>query len=141
VNFLLDTNVLSEWVKPLPDAGLITWLAEADEDRLFLSTVTLAELGYGIERLAAGRRRHQLESWLREKLPARFENRVIAIDAAVANAWGKTVARRDTLGRPIGIMDAFIAATAMVHGLALVTRNAADFAPSLTDIVNPWSKH
>jgi predicted nucleic acid-binding protein len=138
VSFLLDTNVVSEWVKPWPNAGVITWLDEADEDRLFLSVVTLAELRRGIERLEPGRRRKRLDEWLRDELPERFEGRMLPVDAAVAGGWGLLVARRETAGRAIGVMDAFIAATASAHGLTLVTRNVADFKGTLRSVLNPW---
>jgi len=140
VSFLLDTNVVSEWVKPRPNAGVVAWLAEADEDRIFVSVITLAELRYGIERLAAGHRRRRLDEWLRDELPLRFEGRVLSIDAAIADAWGKIVARSEAVGRPIGVTDAFIAASAEVHGLTLVTRDASDFEPTLKSIVNPWTE-
>ena len=140
MSFLLDTNVVSEWVKPRPNAGVVAWLAEADEDRIFVSVITLAELRYGIERLAAGHRRRRLDEWLRDELPLRFEGRVLSIDAAIADAWGKIVARSEAVGRPIGVTDAFIAASAEVHGLTLVTRNASDFEPTLKSIVNPWTE-
>jgi predicted nucleic acid-binding protein len=139
VSFLLDTNVLSEWVKPLPDPGLIAWLADADEDRVFISAVTLAELNHGVERLAQGQRRSRLEAWLHEDLPLRFEGRILPVDEPVARAWGAITARRDAIGRPIGAMDAFIAATAEVHGLALVTRNVQDFEASVGTLLNPWT--
>ena len=140
MSFLLDTNVVSEWVKPRPNAGVVAWLAEADEDRIFVSVITLAELRYGIERLAAGHRRRRLDEWLRDELPLRFEGRVLSIDAAIADAWGKIVARSEAVGRPIGVTDAFIAASAEVNGLTLVTRNASDFEPTLKSIVNPWTE-
>jgi predicted nucleic acid-binding protein len=139
VSFLLDTNVVSEWVKPSPDAGVVAWLAEVDEDRVFVSVITLAELRYGIERMANGSRRRWLNQWLRDELPLRFEGRILSIDGAIADAWGKVVARSEAAGRPIGVTDAFIAATAEVHGLALVTRNASDFEPALKAVVNPWT--
>lgn len=139
MSFLLDTNVVSEWVKPRPDPHVVAWLDEVDEDRVFLSVVTLAELRYGIERLPAGRRRERLDEWLREELPNRFESRVLAIDPAIANAWGTILAQRDRTGRPISTMDAFVAATAEVHGLTLVTRNASDFRPSVKSVFDPWS--
>jgi hypothetical protein len=138
VSFLLDTNVVSEWVQPRPHPGVVAWLADVDEDRAFISVVTLAELRYGVERLAPGRRRRQLEEWVRDELPLRFEGRVLSIDTAVADAWGGLVARRQAAGHPIAVMDAFLAATARVHGLTLVTRNAPDFEASVDDIVNPW---
>lgn len=139
MTFLLDTNVVSEWVKPSPNAGVVAWLAEVDEDRTFLSVVTLAELRRGIERLTAGRRRERLDGWLRNELPMRFERRILPIDDEIADAWGGVVARREAAGRPIGVMDAFIAATAIVRGLAVVTRNTVDFDATVTEIVNPWT--
>jgi toxin FitB len=138
VNFLLDTNVVSEWANPRPNAGVIAWLAEIDEDRAFISVVTLAELRYGVARLPSGARRRRLDAWLQHDLPLRFETRTLLVDERVAEAWGNIVAERDALGRPIGSMDALIAATARTHGLSLVTRDVGDFAPSLQDIVNPW---
>ena len=72
MNFLLDTNAVSEWVKPHPNPGIIGWMESADEDRIFISVVSLAELRYGAERLAAGSRRSRLEEWLRHELPLRF---------------------------------------------------------------------
>ena len=114
-------------------------LADADEDRIYMSVVTLAELRHGIERLAAGRRRKRLNAWLEDELLQRFGDRVLPIDAAVADSWGRIVARRETLGRPIGAMDALIAATAQVHDLTLATRNEIDFDSVVSAIVNPWT--
>jgi hypothetical protein len=138
MNFLLDTNVVSEWTKPRPDSGVVDWLAQIDEDAVFLSVVTFAELRHGIERLPASKRRKQLDEWLRGELPLRFEQRILQVDGAVADEWGRLVARHDALGRPIHAMDALIAATAQVHALTLVTRNAADFEASVKSVVNPW---
>jgi len=139
MSFLLDTNAVSEWVKPRPNPGLIGWMEAADEDRIFISVVSLAELCYGVERMAAGRRRSRLEQWLRHELPLRFESRILPVDAQVAEAWGKTVSRSETAGRPIGAMDAFLAATAETHHLTLVTRNVSDFSLLLA-VLNPWSE-
>ena|SRR6266700_185222 len=140
MNFLLDTNVVSEWVRPRPNAGVVAWLAETDEDRVFLSVITLAELRYGIERLAGGNRRKRLDQWLRGELPLRFEGRILPIGNEIADVWGQTVARCEAVGRPISVTDAFIAATVEVHNLTLVTRNASDFEPTLKSIVNPWTE-
>ncbi len=139
MNFLLDTNLVSEWTKARPDPGVIGWLADADEDRVFLSVITLAELRHGVERLAEGRRRKRLNEWIEHDLLSRFDQRILPIDAATAEAWGRIVAHREALGRPIGAMDAFIAATAQVHKLTLATRNQGDFQSSVDAIVNPWS--
>lgn len=105
---------------------------------MYLSVVTLAELRHGIERLASGKRRIQLDEWLRADLPLRFEHRILPVDAAVADQWGQLVARRESKGRPIHAMDTLIAATAEVHSLTLVTRNSADFADAAKSIVDPW---
>jgi predicted nucleic acid-binding protein len=138
MNFLLDTNVVSEWMKPHPNPGLIAWLEEVDEDRVFLSVITLTELRYGIERLAAGNKRKRLEDWLQHELPLRFEKRILNIDPTVADACGKVVARREAQGRPIEAMDAFLAGTAEVHRLILVTRNDSDFEGTVR-CLNPWN--
>ena len=138
MNFLLDTNAVSEWVKPRPNPGLIAWMESADEDRIFISVVSLAELHYGVERMAAGRRRSRLEHWLLHELPLRFESRILPVDANVAEAWGRTVSRSDAAGRPIGVIDAFLAATAETHQLTLVTRNVSDF-PLLKAVLTPWT--
>jgi toxin FitB len=139
VSFLLDTNVVSEWTKPHPNPGVVQWLETVNEDEVFLSVVTFAELRHGIERLAPGARRRKLEQWLRSELPARFEGRIALIDGAVADEWGRLVAQREASGKSIHAMDALIAATARVHGLTLVTRNVSDFSASLKTLVNPWN--
>ena len=139
MNFLLDTNVVSEGVKPQPNPRVITWLSEVDEDRVFLSVVTLAELRHGIDRLPSGRRRERLDEWLTHELRGRFEDRILPIDESIADAWGTIVAKREQAGRPVGVMDAFVAATAYVHDLTLVTRNAAHFASSVTHVFDPWT--
>jgi toxin FitB len=138
VRYLLDTNVVSEFAKPQVDAGVNAWLTNADEDRLFLSVVTLAELRRGVVRLSDGVRRRRLDNWLRHDLLARFEGRILPIDAAIADGWGEIVAEREGRGLVISAMDALIAATALAHGLTLVTRNVPGFAPPVAAIVNPW---
>ena len=138
MSFLLDTNAVSEWVKPRPNPGLIRWMESTDEDRVFISVITLAELRYGVERMAAERRRSRLEEWLRDELPLRFEGRILPVDTDVAEAWGTTVSRSEAAGRPIGAMDAFLAATAEIRRLTLVTRNVSDF-PLLKTVLNPWT--
>ena len=138
MDFLLDTNAVSEWVKPRPNPGLIRWMESADEDRIFLSVISLAELRYGVDRMAAGARRSRLEQWLRDELPLRFEGRILTVNSNVAEAWGRTVSRSESLGRRISAMDAFLSATAEIYRLTLVTRNVSDF-PTLKAVVNPWT--
>jgi toxin FitB len=140
VSFLVDTNVISEWVKLQPNAGLMHWSESVDEDRVFLSVISITELSYGIERMQAGKRRHGLEEWLDHELPRRFEGRILAVDPAVAEACGRIVHRCESIGRRIEVMDAFLAATAEVHKFTMVTRNTSDFF-ILKDVLNPWTEN
>jgi len=138
VSFLLDTNVVSEWVKPRPAPNVVSWLAEVDEDRVFLSVVSFAEIRRGIELMPVGQRRERLETWLTEDLAMRFEDRILSIDQHVAESWGVVMARGSKVGLTLGSMDAFFAATAEAHGLTLVTRNVRDFLPVGISILDPW---
>ena len=138
MSFLLDTNAVSEWTKPRPDPGLVTWLATIDETRAFISVATLAELRDGVERLPNGARRNRLEAWLTGELPMRFKNRVLGVDAETADRWGRMTARARARGRPVEAIDALIAATAERHALAIVTRNASHFSSLGVRLLNPW---
>src|SRR5437879_7143649 len=126
-------------MKPLPNPSVIRWFAEVDEDRVYLSVMTLAELRYGTERLSSGARKSRLEAWLHEELPLRFEGRLLIIEATIADVWGRIMSRCSAVGRPIGVMDALFAATAQVHALTLVTRNVYDFTASGIFLFTPWS--
>lgn len=139
MTFLLDTNVVSEWVKPRPDPGVVRWLAEVDEDHTFLSVVTIGELRRGVERLPTGARRDQLARWLDGQLTDRFEGRLLSLDTEVAEVWGRLLARLDQNGRKVGVVDTLIAATAHCHALRVVTRNVTDFEPTGVPVVNPWT--
>ena len=137
MSFLLDTNVISEWVKPQPDPNVMAWMAEVDEDRVYLSVASLAEIQHGIELLCPGHRRDRLERWLEEDLPTRFEGRILDIDRRVAAMWGVMMSRGRRAGRPAGVMDAFFAATAEIHGLTLVTCNTRDFEAFGIELLDP----
>jgi toxin FitB len=139
MSFLLDTNVLSEPMKERPNSGVLDWLSRVNEDEVFVSVVTITELRYGVERLATGKRRERLDGWLRKDLISRFEGRILPVDLGIGDACGRLMARSESTGRPIEARDAFIAATAEVHGLTLVTRNTSDFEPTLKAIINPWT--
>jgi len=138
VSYLLDTNVVSETSKPAINAGVSRFLAEVEEDGLYLSVVSLAELHYGIERLAIGAKRSRLEKWFADELLGRFEGRIFVMDGMAAAEWGVIMARGERLGQPISEMDAWIAATAAVHGLTVVTRNVGDFTAHEGKLLNPW---
>lgn len=140
MNFLLDTNVVAEWVKPRPAPSVVAWLADVDEDRVFLSVASLAEISRGIESMPAGRRRERLATWLAEELPARFERRILDIDQHIALAWGIVMARSHKAGASLGSMDAFFAATARAHDLTFVTRNIRDFKATGISLLDPWQQ-
>jgi predicted nucleic acid-binding protein len=139
VNYLLDTCAVSEFTKPLPDAGLIEWLRETPEANLYLSALTLGEIQQGISRLPVSARRQRLQGWLDEDLQTRFAGRVLPVDAAVCLLWGDLRSRAAQAGHTLPVMDSLIAASALVHQMQLVTRNESDFAavPGL-QVMNPW---
>src|SRR5262245_37166072 len=118
--FLLDTNVVSELIRPRPERRVIEWMEAADETLLHLSVLTLGEIRKGLALLAQGRRRTRLETWLEIDLQARFGTRVLDIDAAVADRWGLLSAAARHRGVPIPIVDGLLAATAIQHNLTVV---------------------
>jgi predicted nucleic acid-binding protein len=137
--FLIDTNVLSEYNWPAgPDAGVEHWLETTDRQLHHVSVITLAEIQKGIELLAGGKRRIQLEQWLRQDLEAWFSGRIIPVDRQVAGRWATPVAQRTRAGRPLPTIDSLIAATALAYDLTMVTRNVRDFEGIGATIVNPW---
>jgi toxin FitB len=140
VRYLLDTNVISEWVKPQPAAQVVEWLHAADEDRLYLSVVSFAEIQQGVELLSSGARRNRFADWLSNDLKLRFEGRILIVDEAIARQWGVCMAKARKGGTPIGSMDAFVGATALVHDLTLVTGNTRDFAALGLRLFNPWDR-
>lgn len=135
---LLDTCVVAELLCPVPDAGVLQWLAAQAPEQLHLSAVSLAELWQGIEALPTGRRKRGLAVALQALLEQGFGQRVRPFDAAAAIMLGQLVTERRRRGRPIGFADAQIAATARQGGLALVTRNDKDFAACGVVVINPW---
>jgi toxin FitB len=138
VKFLLDTNAVSEWVKLRPDPGIVQWFDEVDEDRTFLSVITLGELRRGVDRLANGRRRDRLERWLTGDLLDRFSDRVLPVDAPVADEWGRLLARAESAGTAIAGIDGLVAATAKVHNLQVVTCNVRHFRLAGVVVICPW---
>jgi len=138
VRLLLDTNVLSEVTKPSPDANVLGWLDRLDEDRTFISVVSIAEIRRGVALMDEGRRRDSLTEWLARELPQRFEQRVLPVDEAVALAWGDLMGVAKRRGRGLSSMDGLIGATAIAQSLTLATRNVKDFDGFGIDLYNPW---
>lgn len=138
MNYLVDTNVISEIMQRSPDPGVSTWFLGVDEDVLFLSVITVGEIRRGIERLMPGIRRNNLETWLTESVVDRFAGRLLPVDHRVAEEWGRVLARCEASGRRADIVDAQIAATALCHDLTVVTRNVKDFEATGVAVHNPW---
>jgi predicted nucleic acid-binding protein len=139
MNLLIDTNVISEMTKPRPDPRVVAFLHETDEDRLFLSVVTLAELTHGVAMKSDGKAKRVLATWLANDLAERFSGRVLDIDPPIANAWGDLMASAQRYGLALHVMDGFLAATAMTRGLTLATRNVKDFVPLGVPVFDPWN--
>ena len=127
MRLLLDTNVLSEVTKPIPEARVLEWLDGLDEDRTFIRVISIAEIRRGVALMDAGRKRDALAEWLATDLPGRFENRVIAVNEPIALAWGDLMGLAKRSGRGFSSMDGLIAATAIVHDLTIATHNDEDF--------------
>lgn len=138
MTFLLDTNVASEPTAKTPNAGVLAWLAARSSEELFLSAATVAEIRYGIEACADGARKRALSLWFDEAVIANPDN-VLPIGLDVAEAWGRLRRKAEAEKRSMPVMDAFIAATAEIHGLTLVTRNVRDFEVWGGPVFNPWS--
>lgn len=135
MSYLIDTCALSEIVKPKPNRRVVDWFEAAPQEALFVSALTLGEIRKGVEGLPDSRRRTRIAAWLEVELPAWFEDRVLPVDAAVADEWGRLLARtRHT----VSAVDSLIAATVLRHRLTIVTRNVSDFAFEGIDVVNPW---
>ena len=136
--FLLDTNVISEIVRPRPHAGVAQWLDATDESLLHISVLTLGEIRKGITLLPDGRRRAALEAWLDQDLPLRFSGRVLPVDASVADRWGQLSGSSAAKRSPLPVIDGLLAATALHHNLTLVTRDSGHSAITGVDVFNPW---
>lgn len=138
MKLLLDTNVLSEVTKPRPETRVLEWMAKLDEDRTFISVISIAEIRRGVAMMESGRKRDALAEWLASDLPQRFEGRVIPVDEAVATAWGDLMGLAKRSGRGLSSMDGLIAATAIGHDLTLATRNTKDFDGLGIRFIDPW---
>lgn len=137
MKYLLDTCVLSELVKALPEPAVLTWMRERKDQELYVSAMTIAELHRGVAKLPASRRRGELAAWL-EQLEAGFEDRVLAFGRETGHVWARICAQAESQGRPMAAFDSIIAATAVAGALCLVTRNVRDFAAVPLDVLNPW---
>lgn len=136
MSYLLDTNVLSELRRKTPNPAVSAWFATRPATSLYLSVLTLGELRKGIDGVKDAARRLALSDWLQTEMSVFFMGRVLSIDEQVADRWGQLVA---AARRPLPAVDSLLAATALVHGLSMVTRNAKDFEGLGLEVINPWA--
>ena len=137
--FLLDTNMISELFRPRPEPKVLQWIEATDEELMFLSVLTIGEIRKGIHLHPNARSRTKLEAWLASEVRARFEDRILPVDAAVAERWGQLAAKaRTERGHKLPVVDGLLAATAQHYDLVLVTRNVDDVAATGVHLFNPW---
>lgn len=135
---VLDTNVLSELARPRADPQVIAWLDAQDSADVLITALTAAEVRAGIALMPLGRRRDEIGALMDSVLMDTFAGQVLAVDADSAVRYAEVVRTRTRLGRPIGAVDALIAAVCLQHGATLATRNTADFLGTGLDLVDPW---
>ena len=135
---ILDTNVVSEILRPAPTPQVVAWMAEQSGADLYLTAITEAELRHGVALLPAGRRRKALSQLIDEILEKDFRDRVLPFDRAAAQAYAMIAAKRRAAGKPIAQMDCQIAAIARGHAFAVATRNVDDFANCGITVIDPW---
>lgn len=137
--FLLDTNIISELVKPRPEQKVINWIQATDESLFFLSVLTIGEIRKGINSLPSGNKRALLESWLGNDLVMRFAGRILSIDFGIAERWGLLSAQAKASGVLLPVIDGLLAATALHHNLTFATRNTNDVKLAGLSVFNPWT--
>ena len=135
---LLDTNVLSELMKANPTDQVLAWVDAQPASELFISTITVAEILYGVSRMPDGKRRDRLRKAAEEMFEGEFSDRLLSFDYSAAAYYAALVSHRERIGRPISTEDAQIAAICLAHDAALATRNVRDFEECTLDVINPW---
>ena len=136
--FLLDTNIPSEIIRSRPDPRVSAWVFAQASDTLYLSVVTIGEFRKGITILPDSKRRSQLQDWLDNDLIPLFTGRILPVTQSIAERWGVLSGRRQAVGRPLSMADGILAATALEHGLTLVTRNVKDYEGLGVTVSNLW---
>jgi hypothetical protein len=139
--FLLDTNIVSETIRPKPEPRVLDWLEAQTPAELFLAAQTIGELVRGARKVKEKARRERFESWIEYDLAQQFEGRVLPFDSPTAALWGRLMGDGDRMGRTPAAADAQIAAVAIHHGFTLVTRNVKDFERFDVKLLNPWLNH
>ncbi len=138
MNYLLDTCVISELTKPRPKDSVISWIQQVEEEKLFISVLTLGEIEKGITKLSVSVRKTSLKEWIEKDLTKRFDKKILSITIPISRCWGILQGELELQGNPMPVIDGLIAATAIIHNLTLVTRNINDFEKSGVSILNIW---
>lgn len=138
MNYLLDTCVISEIVKPAPSSRVMMWINSIPSERLFLCSLTIGEIRRGLTKLPESKKKERLTDWLNTLLE-NYQDRIHSIDITVAENWGIMQGKAENEGMPMSSIDSLIAATSYTHNLILVTRNEEDFQASKLSIINPWN--
>ena len=139
MNYIFDTNVISELVSAQPDQRVLNWVDSIDSESVYLSAITIGELKKGIDKLPQSHRKDHLNKWLEEDLLVRFKGRILPVDTLVALIWGGLLAHLESAGTPMPAIDSILAATAASGGFTFVTRNTNDFEEAGISLYNPWS--
>ncbi|MGV1901343.1 type II toxin-antitoxin system VapC family toxin [Agrobacterium sp. 22-3674b3] len=137
---LLDTNVISEPWKPIPDEAVIAWLDAQAVETLFISAITIAELRFGIAAMPSGRRQTILRDRLEGEVLPHFSGRILSFDLTTSQFYSELMARARASGKAIGTADGYIAATAAANGLTISTRDTSPFEAAGVKVINPWSR-
>lgn len=135
---VVDTNVISEVMRPQPSPAVLSWLNAQDGNQLFITTVTLAEISYGLRILPDGQRRWQLHSRFEQFIAQAFEERVLDFTASAARSYAEIMGHRKEMGHPMSLLDGQIAGIAHAHGFTVATRNIKDFENCGLDLINPF---
>ncbi|MEA2072136.1 MAG: type II toxin-antitoxin system VapC family toxin [Campylobacterota bacterium] len=138
MKYLLDTNIISEFISKIPNKRVIDYILTLDENDLYLSVITIGEIKAGIEKLDSGSKKEKLLHWLENDLLNRFQDKIVDIDTEVMLQWGTTNNRLKQLGKPLPIMDSLIGATSEIKDFILITRNEKDFKNLNIKVVNPF---
>lgn len=135
---VLDTNVISEAMRPQPNQAVLAWLNRQQSSQIFITTISIAEIGYGLRVLADGKRRSLLQSRFDQFIALGFESRILNFDKQAADAYAEIMAFRKEIGSPMSFPDAQIAAITQVNNGGLATRNIKDFAQCGIELINPF---
>ena len=138
MNYLLDTNIISELISKTPNKKVMAFISDLDEERLYLSVITIGEIKSGIEKLDDGKKKETLLHWLENDLLIRFHNRIVEIDIEVMLQWGKIHTELKKMGKPLPVMDSIIGSIAQAKNFILLTRNEKDFKHLDIQMINPF---